>query len=199
MLTCMKVLEEAGNKGVLQVRALETMKKTRAVNPPKAGQPKKTGITVPNTALGQPVEGVGIQTHAAVAEHLRKKQADYDAKFVVKCPLQACGQRCVTQSGLKIHWRVKHAGIAFPETAAQVQMPLPAATCDVVVPPAEQAQSNTAAAKPPLPPSTKRAKVQHDESAYETCSVCPNSRYLRNNRSVHIASSTHQTNASAAK
>jgi len=27
MLNCMKVLEEAGNKGVLQVRSLETMKK----------------------------------------------------------------------------------------------------------------------------------------------------------------------------
>ncbi len=200
MLNCVKVLEEAGNKGVLQVRALETMKKTRAVNPPKADQPKKTGITVPNTALGQPVaEGVGIQTHAAVADHLRKKQAAYDAKFVFKCPLQACGQRCSTLSGLKIHWRCKHDGVPFPEMAAQAQMPLPATTCAAVVSPCdEQAQSNTAAAPLP-PPSTKRTKVQHDESAYETCSTCPNSRYLKINRSVHIASAAHITNASAAQ
>jgi hypothetical protein len=201
MLNCVKVLEEAGNKGVLQVRALETMKKTRAVNPPKADQPKKTGITVPNTALGQPVaEDVGIQTHAAVADHLRKKQAAYDAKFVFKCPLQACGQRCSTLSGLKIHWRCKHDGVPFPETATQVQMPLPATNCDAVVSPcAEQAQSNTAVAVPLLPPFTKRAKVQHVESAYETCSICPNSRYLKINRGVHIASAAHNTNASAAK
>ena len=202
MLNCMKVLEEAGNKGILQVRALETMKKTRAKKPPKAGQPKKTGITVPNTAFGQPVaEGVGIQTHAAVADHLRTKQVAYNAKFIFKCPLQSCGQRCASQSGLKIHWSCKHDGVPFPETAAQVQMPLPTTACDVdVSPSAGQPQSNTAAAvAPPPPPSTKRAKVQHHESAYETCSVCPNSRYLKINRSVHIASATHITNASAAK
>jgi hypothetical protein len=183
----MKVIEEAGNKGVLQVRALETMKKTRAVNPPRADEPKKTGITVPNTALGQPVaKGVGIQTHAGIARFLKEKQAVYDAKFIFKCPLQACGQRCSTQSGLKIHWSCKHAGIPFPETAAQVT----AAVCDVAVSPcAVQAQSNTAAA---APPSTKRAKVQHDESAYETCSVCLNSRYLKINRSVHVASAAHK-------
>lgn len=190
MLNCMKILEEAGNKGVLQVRALEGMKKTRAVHPPKAGQPKKTGITVPNTVLGQPVaEGVGIQTHAAIAAHLKKIQSDYDAKYLFKCPLKDCGQRCVTESGLKIHWRCKHDGIPFPETVAQVQMPLTAAASEVVA----------AADATPLPPSTKRAKVQHEASAYETCPVCPNSRYLKTNRSAHLASNVHNTNASAAK
>jgi hypothetical protein len=203
MLNCMKILEEAGNKGVLQVRALETMKKTRAVNPPKAGQPRKTGITAPKTALGQPVAaGVGIQTHAEIAAHLRKIQADVEAKFKFKCPLQECGQRCASESGLKLHWRSKHKGVPFPETAAQVQMPLPATACAVVASScAGQDQTNAAAAAgtaSPPPSSIKRVKV-HDDSEYETCSVCPNSRYLKHNRGVHIGSAKHIANASAAK
>lgn len=199
----MKILEEAGNKGVLQVRALETMKKTKAKNPPKAGQPRKTGITVPKTVMGQPVApGVGHQSHAEIAVHLRKIQADVEAKFKFKCPLQECGQRCVSESGLKIHWRSKHKGVPYPETVAQVQMPLPATACAGVASScAGQDQINTAAtagtagtASPPLPSSViKRVKV-YDDSEYETCSVCPNSRYLKHNRGVHVTSGKHLAN-----
>ncbi len=201
MLNCMKILEEAGNKGVLQVRALESMKKTKAKNPPKPGQPNKTGITAPNTALGQPVAaGVAVQRHSDIADHLRKVQAEYDAKFRFKCPLEACGQRCASEGGLKMHWGSKHKGLPFPESAAQVQMPMPA-TAQVVVASssAGQDQSDTAAAASPQPRSSKRAKKVYDDSAYESCSVCPNSRYLKHNRSVHLGSATHIANASAAK
>jgi hypothetical protein len=41
----------------------------------------------------------------------------------------------------------------------------------------------------------KRAKMQHLESDYETCPVCDNSRFLRKNRSVHLASELHKHNA----
>lgn len=208
MLNCMKILEEAGNKGVLQVRALETMKKTRAVNPSKPGQPKKTGVTVPDTVSGQPVAaGVGIQKHSDIAAHLKNVQAEYDAKFRFKCPLEACGQRCASEGGLKMHWGSKHKGLPFP--AAQVQMPMPAtATAQAVVASscAGEDQSNTAAAAPPAAAVSpqpqqlnKRTKKVHDESAYETCSVCPTSRYLKHNRGAHLTSAIHIANASAAK
>jgi hypothetical protein len=194
MLNCLKVLEEAGNKGVLQVRSLDTMKKTRATLPAKEGQPKKTGITVPNTVFGQPVvEGVGIQSHAGIAAFLQKKNEEYEAKHKFKCPLVACGQRCATASGLKIHWSAKHAGLPFPLSCSTIPAESPpslnianAHTCESAAAQAVASANATA---------IKRAKVQHLESEYETCHVCNNSRYLKKNRSVHLASELHKHNA----
>ncbi len=194
----MKVLEEAGNKGVLQVRSLETMKKTRATLPPKEGQPKKTGITVPNTVFGQPVaEGVGVQSHAGIAAYLLKKDAEYEAKHKFKCPLVACGQRCASASGLKIHWSAKHAGLELP--ASSLLIPLETAAIQSVASesataqPAASASNRTVASA-----SAKRAKVQHAASDYETCHVCVNSCFLKKNRSVHFESESHKQNAAKA-
>jgi hypothetical protein len=179
MLNCLKILEEAGNKGVLKVRSLETMKKTRATQPPKLGQPKKTGITVPNTVNGQPVEpSIGVQKHSDIAAFLQKKTDDYVAKYIHICPLLSCHQRCASVAGLKTHFRTMHAGIPFPENAA--------------VPAVEAAASASAAGSAR---ESKRPKAQHKESDYEVCSFCPNSRYLKWNRSAHLASESHKTNA----
>jgi hypothetical protein len=193
MLNCMKVLEEAGNKGVLQVRSLDTMKKTRATLPAKEGQPKKTGITVPNTVFGQPVaEGVGVQSHAGIAAFLQKKDEEYEAKHKFKCPLVACGQRCATASGLKIHWNARHAGLPFPASSLVMPAEFPAsadlvhASCESAAPPAVVSANAS---------TIKRAKVLHLESDYETCAMCDNSRFLKKNRNVHLASELHKQNA----
>jgi hypothetical protein len=179
MLNCLKILEEAGNKGVLQSRSLESMKKSRGANKPKEG-PKTTGITVPNTVFGQPVdEDVGDQMHIGVASYLKKKKEEYDAKYQFKCPLVACGQRTVP--GLKAHWRIKHDGIEFPGVAA--------ASAVVCESPPSVAATATAA--------SKRTKTQHSENGYETCSVCNNHKYLKKNRSVHLASEMHLGNAAS--
>ncbi len=163
MLNCLKIikhLEEAGNKGVLKVRSLETIKKTRAVQPPKPGQPKKTGITVPDTVNGQPVEAsTGVQKHSDIAAFLQKKTDDYVAKYIHICPLASCHQRCASVSGLKTHFRTMHAGIAFPENAA----------APAVVAALSASAATTAAASASAAGSVrdgKRAKAQHKESDY---------------------------------
>lgn len=190
MLNCMKVLEEAGNKGVLQVRSLETMKKTRATLPPKEGQPKKTGITLPNTVFGQPVaKEVGDQSHAGIAAFLQKKDAEYEAKHKFKCPLVACGLRCASAHGLKIHWSAKHAGLELP--ASSLLIPIETAAAQ----PAASAAASEDAVGPAQVSVVKRAKVQHVESDYETCPFCEKSRFLKWNRSVHLASELHKQNA----
>lgn len=189
MLNCMKILEEAGNKGVLQVRSLDAMKKTRATLAAKEGQPKKTGITVPNTVFGQPVvEGVGVQSHAGIAAFLQKKDEEYEAKHKFKCPLVACGQRCSTASGLRIHWSAKHAGLPFPVVGLAMPADSPPRV-DMAHAPCESSAAQAVAG------AIKRAKMQHLESDYETCPVCDNSRFLRKNRSVHLASELHKHNA----
>lgn len=202
MLNCMMIIEEAGNKGVLKVRSLETMKKTRAVKPPKPDQPKKTGITVPDTVNREPVEAsVGVQTHSSIVAFLQKKKDDYEAKFIHKCPLASCSQRCASAQGLKTHFRIMHAGIAFPEDAAVPDNSMVAVVSECAV--AMAVVSECAAAMAAVSESAavsvnKRAKAQHDESAYETCSLCAKSRYLKRNRSVHLASDVHKANANAA-
>ncbi len=190
MLNCLKILEEAGNKGVLKVRSLETMKKTRAVNPPKPGQPKKTGITVPDTVNGQPVEAsIGVQKHSDIAAFLQKKTEDYVAKYIHICPLASCHKRCANVAGLKTHFRTMHAGIAFPENAA-----VPAVAAFV----SASAAATAAVSAPAAASVNMRAKAQHNESDYEACSLCANSRYLKRNRNAHLASELHQANAKAA-
>jgi hypothetical protein len=187
----LKILEEAGNKGVLKVRSLETMKKTqpRAVQPPKEGQPRKTGITVPDTVYGQPVgASIGVQKHSEIAAFMQKKTTDYLAKYIHICPLASCQQRCASVPGLKTHFKLMHAGIAFPENAA-----VPAVLAAV----SASAATTAAVSAPPAAGNVdkpKRAKVEHKESDYEVCSLCPNSRYLKWNRSAHLSSESHNTN-----
>lgn len=189
MLNCLKILEEAGNKGVLKVRSLESMKKTRAVNPPKPGQPKKTGITAPDTVHGKPVEpSIGVQKHSEIVAFLKNKKDEYEAKYTHICPLASCQKRCANAVGLKAHFRIMHSGIAFPENAAVSTTAAAAASA-----------ATTAAAPASATVSVnKRAKGQHDESEYEVCPLCPKSRYLKSSRSAHLQSESHKTNASAA-
>jgi hypothetical protein len=192
MLNCLKILEEAGNKGVLKVRSLETMKKTRATQPPKPGQPKKTGITVPDTVNGQPVEpSVGVQKHSEIAAILQKKTDDFLAKYIHICPLQSCHQRCASVAGLKTHFRTMHKGIPFPENAA-----VPAVEAATSASAATAADASASAAGSVR--DNKRPKAQHKESDYEVCPLCPNSRYLKWNRSAHLISESHKTNVSNA-
>jgi hypothetical protein len=201
MLNCLKILEEAGSKGVLKVRSLETMKKTRAVKPPKPGQPRKTGITVPDTVYGQPVAAsIGVQKHSDIAAYLQKKTDDYVAKYIHICPLASCQQRCASVPGLKTHFRIMHAGIAFPENCAAVPAVVAAVPASAATTAAVSASADTTAAASASAAGSvsKRVKAQHNESDYEVCSLCPNSRYLKRNRGVHLASESHKTNATNA-
>ncbi len=207
MLNCLKVLEEAGSKGVLNTRSLETIKKSRGANKPKEG-PKNTGVTVPNTVFGQPVAAnVGIQMHAGVAVFLKKKDDEYLAKFKIVCPLVACGLRCASVNGFKIHWKAKHDGIAFPGVPAVVAAS-PDGCDSPNLEPGNAAAASSAAASTQLEPgnaattasaASKKAKTQHSENEYETCPLCSGKPYLKKNRHVHIASETHLRNAAAAK
>ena len=194
MLNCMKVLEEAGNKGVLQTRSLEDVKKTRSANKPKDA-PKTTGITAPDRVFGQAVaSNVGDQSHANIAAFLKKKSDDYDAKYVHKCPMTTCGLLCASLRGLKTHWNIKHAGVAFPvdalPPAAAAAPPAAAAAAAAALP----AAADAAAAPPNDPslaaPANKRAKLMHSEDDYETCPL-DNRRYLKKNRSAHLTSDVH--------
>lgn len=199
MLNCLKILEEAGNKGVLQSRSLESMKKSRGANKPKEG-PKTTGITVPNTVFGQPVdEDVGDQMHIGVAAYLKKKKEEYDAKYQFKCPLVACGQRCATVPGLKAHWRIKHDGIEFPGVvaASAVVCESPNLAPSIVATSAEASNNLAPSVAATATAASKRTKTQHSENEHETCSVCNNHKYLKKNRSVHLASEMHLRNAAS--
>ena len=204
MLNCMKVLEEAGNKGVLQTRSLENVKKTRGANKPKDA-PKTTGITVPDRVFGEAVtSNVGAQSHSNIAAFLKKKSADYDAKYRHKCPMTTCGLRCASISGLKVHWNIRHAGVAFPVDAlppAAAPAPAAAAAAAAAALPAAAA-ADAAAAAPPndaslAAPANKRAKLLHSEDDYETCPL-DNRRYLKTNRSAHLTSDVHTRALSSA-
>ncbi len=188
MLNCLLVLEEAGNKGVLHKRALETIKRSRSnANPAaatKSAGPKRTGITVPDSVDGQAVPAnVGDQTHAQVAEYLRAKTNDFDSKRPHVCPLEACAKRYTTRTFLITHFEKVHKGVAFPAGDSSVA----SASATPVTAPLDTPVAPAASGGAEI---VKRQKIDHCADDFETCTVCTKT-YLKRNRSVHITSALH--------
>jgi hypothetical protein len=199
MVNCLKILEDAGNKGVLKKRALETIKRSRTGGKVKAkiaaNIPKTTGISMPDTVNGLPVPAhLGVQQLSQVASFLRDKVHEFDSKRPFKCPLQICPKRYTSEKFLKAHWEDKHKGIPFPVLPVVVAAAVAGGghATDVVVAEADDED----AANVEIVAPQKRQKVR-DAADYETCAICPKT-YLKKNRESHLDSHKHKFKAAAA-
>ena len=200
MLNCLKILEEAGNKGILKMRALETVKRSRTGGKVKAKAaaniPKNTGISLPDSVNGLPVPAhLGVQHLSQVASFIRDKAHDFDSKRPFKCPLEICPKRYTSEKFLKAHFEDKHRGIPFPVLPAAIVAAAVAAgghAADVVAAVADD--GNAANGEIVAPP--KRQKVK-DAADNETCAICLKT-YLKRNREIHLDSNKHKFNAAKA-
>jgi hypothetical protein len=125
LLDCYKILEEAGDRGVLKTRALDDIKSRQsAPASKKSGKSKKvaaaketkkkietTGIFAPNEVFGQPVDmSIARQSLQEISDTINlARVADLEKRHVV-CPYPGCLFRWTDRKYMQPHFLSKHPG-----------------------------------------------------------------------------------------
>jgi hypothetical protein len=126
MVDCARILEAAGDKGVLKTRNLEQIKKIKSAKSKpelkvKAAAAKAvvkkistTGISVPNFVNGEPADpSVGVQMLQAIADQIDDARVADLAKRNVVCPFPNCPVRWTDAKYMEPHFAKKHQGHAL--------------------------------------------------------------------------------------
>ena len=135
MVACAKILDAAGDKGILKTRALEKIKRMKSAKPEakklKAAQQtaKKilaTGISVPNSVNGVPVDAsVGVQKLQYIADTIDAARVADLAKRNVHCPFPKCSFRWTDAKYMQPHFNAKHPGFELSSFSSLLPAPSP--------------------------------------------------------------------------